>query len=187
MSHGPSACTPTISSLFQFLGHITCSHTFLHGDLWDPHWTCWCQRLCPCHEPQLPPTSAGDLPMLVGRSGPVSYEVTAIFPWVLVCICGVDVSSSTVEILQSKAAGIQSQIPGAPPPVARLPGWEDCLGAQDFHSCRQNFCIVIIFQVQVPHPGICSSSHRIHQKKKKKCCRTSLLSSNGSLELTELL
>ena len=34
LSHGPSACTPAISSLFQFLNHTTGSHTFLHGGLW---------------------------------------------------------------------------------------------------------------------------------------------------------
>ena len=39
-----------------------------------------CQCLCPQREPQLPPTSAGDPPVLAGRSGPVSYEVTTFFP-----------------------------------------------------------------------------------------------------------
>ena len=33
----------------------------------------------------LPPTFPGDPPILAGRSGPASYEVTAFFPWVLVC------------------------------------------------------------------------------------------------------
>ena len=41
---------------------------------------------CPYSEPQLPPppASAGDPPILAGKSGPVYYEVTAFFPWVLV-------------------------------------------------------------------------------------------------------
>ena len=34
LSHSPFACTPTVSSLLQFLNHTTCSHTFLHGGLW---------------------------------------------------------------------------------------------------------------------------------------------------------
>lgn len=36
------------------------------------------------------PASARDTPILAGRPGSVSYEVTAVFPWVLVCTghCG---------------------------------------------------------------------------------------------------
>ena len=40
---------------------------------------------CPCGEPQLPSASAGDPPTLAGRSGSVSYGVTAPSPWVLMC------------------------------------------------------------------------------------------------------
>ena len=40
---------------------------------------------------KLPPTSAGDPPILAGRFGPVSYGVTAFMHWVLVhtrlCVC----------------------------------------------------------------------------------------------------
>ena len=43
------------------------------------------QCRCPRGEPQHPPASAGDPPTLAGRSGSVSYEVTAPSPWVLVC------------------------------------------------------------------------------------------------------
>ena len=46
---------------------------------------------CPHSEPQLPPTSAGDPPTLAGRSGSISYRVTAPSPWVLMhtllCVC----------------------------------------------------------------------------------------------------
>ena len=44
-----------------------------------------CQCPCPCSEPQPPPASAGDPPTLAGRSGSVSYGVTAPSPWVLMC------------------------------------------------------------------------------------------------------
>ena len=78
---------------------------------------CCCQFLCPHSEPQLPPTSAVDLPILAGRSGPVSYGVTAFFPQgagmhKTLCVpskSGVSVSPSPVEILQSSPAGLQSQ------------------------------------------------------------------------------
>ena len=36
-----------------------------------------CQCPCPHSEPQLPPASAGDPPTVAGRSGSVSYGVTA--------------------------------------------------------------------------------------------------------------
>ena len=39
-----------------------------------------CQCPCPHGEPQPPTTSAGDPPTLSGRSGPVSYRVTAPSP-----------------------------------------------------------------------------------------------------------
>ena len=44
-----------------------------------------CQCPCPRGEPQPPPASAGDLPTLAGRSGSVSYGVTAPSPLVLIC------------------------------------------------------------------------------------------------------
>ena len=44
-----------------------------------------CQCFCLHSEPQPHHTSARDPPILAGRSGPVSYEVTAFFSWVLVC------------------------------------------------------------------------------------------------------
>ena len=50
-----------------------------------------CQCPHPCGEPLLTHTSAGDPLTLAGRSGSVSYGVTAPFPWVLVhtrfCLC----------------------------------------------------------------------------------------------------
>ena len=73
---------------------------------------------CSCGVPQLPSISAGDPPILAGRSGPVSYKVTAFFPlgpgahrtlWAP-SQCGVSVFPSPVEVLQSNPAVLQSQI-----------------------------------------------------------------------------
>ena len=44
-----------------------------------------CQCPCPHGKPQTPPASVGDPPTLAGRSGSVSYGVTAPSPWVLMC------------------------------------------------------------------------------------------------------
>ena len=71
-----------------------------------------CQCLCPLSEPQLPPTSAGDLPILAGRSG---TAFSPLDPDVCRTLCvpfksGVSVSPSPVEVLQSNPSGLQSQI-----------------------------------------------------------------------------
>ena len=60
---------------------------------------------CPCpHGETLPPTaSAGDPPTLAGRSGSVSYGVTAPSPWVLMrtllCLCPPRVESLFFPVL----------------------------------------------------------------------------------------
>ena len=76
-----------------------------------------CQCPCPRGKPQPPPTSAGDPPTLAGRSGSVSYGVTAPSPGsgcahYFVCalqewsLC----SPSPVEVLQSNPTSLQSLI-----------------------------------------------------------------------------
>ena len=65
-----------------------------------------------------PSTSAGDPLTLAGRSGSVSYGVTAPSPWVLVCtlfcVCPPSVEflfpPSPVEVLQSNLTGLQSPV-----------------------------------------------------------------------------
>ena len=49
------------------------------------HQSCCCQCHFPCSESQPLPTSKEDPPVLAGRSFPVFYEITAFFPWVLMC------------------------------------------------------------------------------------------------------
>ena len=63
------------------------------------------------------PASARDPPILAGRPGSVSYEVTAVFPWVLVCTghCGclprvASVSPRPMDFLWSNSTDFQSQM-----------------------------------------------------------------------------
>ena len=62
-----------------------------------------CQCLCPHSELLPPPASSGDPPTLAGRSGSVSYGVTAPSPWVLmctlVCVCPPRVESLFLPVL----------------------------------------------------------------------------------------
>ena len=76
----------------------------------------FCQCPCPHGEPQPSPASAGDPPTLAGRSGSVSYGVTASSPasqcnHYFVCAkSGVSVSPSLVKVLQSNLGSLQSLI-----------------------------------------------------------------------------
>ena len=109
--------------------------------------------LCPCSEAQLQPASTGDSPILAGKSGSVSYEVTAIFPtsWCtrdLVCAFqgGVSVSSSPVEFLWSNPTGLQSQILWGlllllPDPQSGEPVW-----GSELSLLWEKFWGIIIFQ-----------------------------------------
>ena len=76
---------------------------------------CWCY--CPCSEPWPSPTSAGDPPILAGRSACLLWGhcFLPLGPGVHGTLCapskiGVSVSPSPVEFLQSNPAGFQSQI-----------------------------------------------------------------------------
>ena len=66
---------------------------------------------CPCGEPQPSPASAGDPPTLAGRSGSVSYGVTAPSLWVpmhtLLCVCPPRVESLFPPVLSKSC----NQIP----------------------------------------------------------------------------
>ena len=62
-----------------------------------------CQCPCPHGEPQPPPASAGDPPTLAGNPGPDAHTT--------LCVpskSGVSVSPSSVEVLQSNPASLQS-------------------------------------------------------------------------------
>ena len=72
---------------------------------------------CPHGEPQPPPASAGDPPTLAGRSGSVSYGVTAPSPGSSCAhyfVCALQEWSlcfpSPVKVLQSNPASFQSLI-----------------------------------------------------------------------------
>ena len=70
-----------------------------------------CQCPCPCGEPQPPPAAARDPPTPAGRSGSVSYGVTAPSPCVLMhtllCVCPPSVESLFPPVLLKS----YSQIP----------------------------------------------------------------------------
>ena len=69
-----------------------------------------CQCPCPCGEPQPPLASAGDRPTPAGRSGSVSYGVTAPSPWVLMhtllCVCPPRVESLFPPVLSKSCIQI---------------------------------------------------------------------------------
>ena len=76
-----------------------------------------CQCPCPRGETEPPPASAGDPPILAGRSGSVSMGSLLLLlgPDAHTTLCvpsksGVSVSPSPVEILQSNPASLQSLI-----------------------------------------------------------------------------
>ena len=76
-----------------------------------------CQYPCPCSRSLPTHACTRDPQTLRGRSGSVSYGVTAPFPWVLVhtsfCLCPpwVFVSPSPVEVMWSNPTCLQSQTP----------------------------------------------------------------------------
>ena len=84
---------------------------------WSTSQNFCCQCPCPHGETQAPPASAGDPPTLAGRSGSVSYGVTAPFPgsrqthyFLYALQSGVFVSPSSVKVLQSNPTSLQSLI-----------------------------------------------------------------------------
>ena len=94
------------------------------------------------HEPQPPPASAEDPPILAGRSGSVYYGVTAPSCWVLMhtllCVSPPRVESLFPQFYRSPAIKFRwpsmSDSLGIPHPVARPPGSEACYGSQNLHS-----------------------------------------------------
>lgn len=61
------------------------------------------------------------------------------------------------------------------PPDARPSGWEDCLGAQDFHSCGRTSVVQLFSSLQVAHPVGKGLAEQYIRKKK--------ILQNQSLEL----
>ena len=85
--------------------------------------------------------SAGDPPTLAGRSGSVSYRVTALCPgsWCThYFVCALQEWSlcflQSCRSLGFPRLGFKVWFSGIPPPIARPPGWEAWRGAQNLHS-----------------------------------------------------
>ena len=93
---------------------------------------------CPHSEPQLTPTSPGDPPRSVGRSGPGFYRVIALL-WVSVHRTTCVSSKSGISVSPSPA--LKPHWPskpnalGAPPSDGRPSGWGVWCGSQNSHSC----------------------------------------------------
>ena len=104
-----------------------------------PHnFYCQCPR--PRREPQPPPASSGDPWTLAGRSGSVSYGVTAPSPWVLMhtllCVCPPKWSLCFPQSCQNPAikshSPSKSDSPGIPAPIAGPPVWKPDVGLRTF-------------------------------------------------------
>lgn len=96
-----------------------------------------------CSEPQLPPASKGDPPILAGKSTPVPYRVTAFFPSGSWCAKDPVCSLQEWSFCFLQACGIPVIKPhwpskadslGVPLPVAGPQGWEAWHGAHSFTS-----------------------------------------------------
>ena len=94
---------------------------------------CCCQCPHPNGEPPVPQASTGDPPALAGRSGSVSWRVTAPFPWTPNAHRILFVPSKSGISIPPKSCGspvIKSHWPsksdslGIPSPFVRPPGWE---------------------------------------------------------------
>ena len=114
--------------------------------------------LCPQSEPYLIPASPGDPLRSAGRSGPGSYEASAL-PWVPVHMKpGVHpprVESLFPPVLWSSC----TQVPLAfkakssdAPPNARPSGWGAWCGAQYSHFCGKTSVIYLFSSLGVAHP-----------------------------------
>ena len=106
------------------------------------------QCFCPCSKPQVP-ASTGDPPILAGKTTQ-SLMRLLLFSLVHMRRCvhppRVEfVSPSPVEFLWSNQWWpSKPDSLGAPPPIARPPGWGAWHGAQNLHSCRWT-CVVNLF------------------------------------------
>ena len=116
---------------------------------------------CPCGEPQLPPTSAGDPSILAGRSGPVSYGVTAFIPLVLLHT-RVGVSPPRVESLsppvlwkscdQTQLA-FKARFSGDSSSCCQTPRLGSLTWGSELSLLWDNFCGIIVFQFVGRPPG----------------------------------
>ena len=122
---------------------------------------CCCQCLCPHCDPQLPPTSAGYPPILASRSGPVSYEVTAFFPWVLLCTqpCvqppSIDflVPSAMWNSCNQTSLPLEAKFSGASSSHCQTPRLGSLTWGSGLSLLWQNFCGIIVFQFVSCPPG----------------------------------
>ena len=114
---------------------------------------CHCQCLCPCSEPQLPPASTGDPPILSGKSGSVSYEVTAFIPWVLVrvrpyvCLPRVEFLFPPVlwNSCDQTLLAFKARFTGGSSSRCQTPRLGSLTWGSELSLLWENFCGIIIF------------------------------------------
>ena len=101
-----------------------------------------------------PPDSAGDPPTLAGRSGPVSYGVTALFPWVLVrtrpCVCSPRVKFLFPSVLWNSCdqtlLAFKARFSGGSFSHCRNPKLGSLMWGSELSLLWENFCGIIISQ-----------------------------------------
>ena len=120
-----------------------------------------CPCPCPCSESQPPHVSAGDAPPLVGRSGSVSYGVTAPSAWVLMsillCVCPPRVESLFPLVLSKSC----NQIPlafkvwfsGDSSSCCRTPKLWSLTWGSETSLQSPDFCGIIVLQFVSHQPS----------------------------------
>ena len=110
--------------------------------------------LVPTVSPSHLPISAGDPSILAGRSGPVSYEITAFIPWVLVHT-GLCVHPPRVESLFSPVLwkscnqtllACKTRLSGDSSSCCRTPRLGSLMWGSELSLLWDNFCGIIVFQ-----------------------------------------
>ena len=123
---------------------------------------CCCQCLCPCSEPQLPPTSAGDPPILAGRSGPLFLGITAFLPpgswcaWDFVCALqewSFCFSQSCGSPAMKPCWAFKGLISGDSSSCCRAPRLGSLTWGSELSLLWDNFRGIIVFQFEGHPPG----------------------------------
>ena len=123
---------------------------------------CCCQCPSPCSEPQPLPSSTGDPPILAGKSGLVSYEVTTFSPG---CWCTQDhvLHPPIVEFLfplilwnsyDQTLLAFKVRFSGGSSSPCQTPRFGSLTWGSALSLLWEKFCSIIFFQLVSDPPGI---------------------------------